>query len=266
MVYECINLHFTDFCNYKCIHCFVNKENYELSLENIKICVDRIKEYFEKNGVKGRINIAGGEPLISRNINEIIDYIYSKGISISIITNGYYLSEEFIKRNSKKISSIGISVDSINNSINKITGSCFGEKTIDYQTLVNNCLLIKKYNMKLKINTCLTKFNIDEDFTNFLRKIKPDRYKVLEVVCSNETKYLKPAEDKFLKFIKKHSEFITVVERDYEMDKSYIIVDSKGNLSTNNYHINNYSLIDNSIEKILEVLEIDDINYLKRYT
>lgn len=26
-MYSCINLHFTDFCNYHCKHCFVKKEN-----------------------------------------------------------------------------------------------------------------------------------------------------------------------------------------------------------------------------------------------
>lgn len=62
-MYSCINLHFTDFCNFHCKHCFVKKENCELSFDELKVAVDKIYKYFKDNGIKGRINLAGGEPL-----------------------------------------------------------------------------------------------------------------------------------------------------------------------------------------------------------
>ncbi len=75
MCFDCINLHFIDKCNYQCKHCFVKKEKNELSIDDIKLFVDKISDYFSKNKIKnGRINLAGGEPLLSDNINEIIDY------------------------------------------------------------------------------------------------------------------------------------------------------------------------------------------------
>ena len=37
MVFKCINFHFIDKCNYKCKHCFVKKEQNELSMNEIKI-------------------------------------------------------------------------------------------------------------------------------------------------------------------------------------------------------------------------------------
>ena len=80
-MYSCINLHFTDFCNYHCKHCFVKKENYELSFDELKTIVDKIKKYFNDNNIKGRINLAGGEPLMSRNIDKLIEYISSKNMS-----------------------------------------------------------------------------------------------------------------------------------------------------------------------------------------
>lgn len=63
-MYSCINLHFTDFCNFHCKHCFVKKENCELSFDELKITVDKIYKYFKDNGIKGRINLAGGEFLL----------------------------------------------------------------------------------------------------------------------------------------------------------------------------------------------------------
>ena len=62
-MYACINLHFTDFCNFQCKHCFVNKENYELSFDELKQVVDKIYKYFNDNQINGRINLAGGGTL-----------------------------------------------------------------------------------------------------------------------------------------------------------------------------------------------------------
>ena len=70
------------------------KDNNELSLDELIIIVDRISKYFKTNKIKGRINIAGGEPLVSRNIDKLIEYIHSKDILVSIITNGYLLNED----------------------------------------------------------------------------------------------------------------------------------------------------------------------------
>lgn len=91
-MYSCINLHFTDFCNFHCKHCLVKKENCVLSFDELKVAVDKIYKYFNDNEIKGRINLAGGEHLMSRNIDRLIDYIASKGIEVSI-TNGYYLDD-----------------------------------------------------------------------------------------------------------------------------------------------------------------------------
>ena len=44
-MYSCINLHFTDFCNFHCKHCFVKKENCELSFDELKVAVDKIYKY-----------------------------------------------------------------------------------------------------------------------------------------------------------------------------------------------------------------------------
>ncbi len=63
-----INLHFTDFCNFKCKHCFVERQGKELSLENIKIIIDKIVEFSNDKNIKTRINLAGGEPLVSKNL------------------------------------------------------------------------------------------------------------------------------------------------------------------------------------------------------
>lgn len=80
----------TSKCNLKCNFCSVkNRETYEtLSLENtIKPVVDKLKE----RGLKSVILSGGGEPMIYKEFEPMIDYIKSKDLEIGMITNGTLL-------------------------------------------------------------------------------------------------------------------------------------------------------------------------------
>ncbi|MDE5715710.1 MAG: radical SAM protein, partial [Anaeroplasmataceae bacterium] len=173
-----INLHFTDLCNFKCQHCFVNKQQgNELSLKEIKIIIDKIYFYSKENNVSIRINLAGGEPLASKNIQAIIDYIFSKEMEVSIITNGYYLSKDFIENNKNKLSMIGISIDSICDNTNRLIGRCSGNRVLTEENLLKKCFCIKCNGIKLKINTCISSLNKNENLCSFLEKVQPNRFK-----------------------------------------------------------------------------------------
>ncbi len=141
-----INLHFTNCCNYGCIYCFAksNINEKELSFDECKSVVNRIKDYFEENNIDdGRINLVGGEPLISPFINELIDYCFNKKIKVSIVTNGSLLTKEFIERNKNKLYMIGISIDSLNEETNEKIGRCCKNKNLNIVQLIEICKLIK---------------------------------------------------------------------------------------------------------------------------
>lgn len=266
-MYSCINLHFTDFCNFHCKHCFIKKENCELSFDKLKIIVDKIYKYFNNNSLKGRINLAGGEPLMSRNIDSLIEYIASKGIDVSIITNGYYLDDLFIEKHKTQIKMIGISVDSLNYNTNILIGRCSKANTLSKEKLIYICNIIKKAGVKLKINTCLSKLNINENFNSFINEIKPDRYKILQMSCDdndlkNKNNVISNEEaEAFLSRI----EYKYIYESADEMKKSYVIIDSQGNISTNNSHTSIISIFDYDLEEAIKLLNIDYENYIKRY-
>ena len=265
-----VNIHFLDSCNYICKHCFVKKEKNQLNFSQITQVVDKIKEYFDKEGIyDGRINLAGGEPLLSKDIDRIIDYIYDKGIKVSLITNGFYLSKEFIDKHANQLCCIGISVDSLDIETNKQIGRCQKDgKILDINQLIDICKYIKRFKTKLKINTCLSKLNYKEDFRGFLEEVKPDRYKVLQMLCDDYDVVNicnRISAEEMNLFIKKHKEFISVIETENELKRSYLIVDSKGNLAYNNSHNFTYSIFDNKISDILDKLHIDEEDFEKRY-
>ena len=265
--YDCINIHITDKCNFQCKHCYVNKQNYELSLEEIKIATDKIHKYFYDNNIKGRINIAGGEPLMHKDIDDIIYYIKSKDIEVSIITNGYFLDDTFIEKHKNNISMIGISMDSLDDNTNKKIGRVYKNKVLSETEIIEKCKKIKNKGMKLKINTCLLKYNINENFNKFINKIKPDRYKILQALIYDQKLKSKygVSEEEVDKFISKIN-YKCVVEKEKELKSSYLIIDSKGNISTNNSHKSNKSIFKYDLNKAIKLLEINNKTYQKRYT
>lgn len=243
------NLHFTDFCNFHCKHCFVKKEGKELSLENIKTIIDKIVDYKNTHNEQIRINLAGGEPLLSDNIQAIIDYIYESKLKVSIITNGYYLTKDFIINNKNKLSMIGISVDSINENTNIAIGRCCGNKTLNEDDLTKICTTIKDNGIKLKINNCVTSFTKEEDITSFIKKVKPDKFKVLRAFCDDSHKRYNISDDEWS--IVKEKYIDAFLEDNYYMKNHYIIIDSSGNLSRNNLHTDNNSLLNFPLDECL---------------
>lgn len=265
-----INIHFLDACNYMCKHCFVKKESNQLSFDKMIKIIDKIKEYFNEEQIyDGRINLAGGEPLLSKDIDRVIDYIFSKGIKVSVITNGFYLTKDFINRHKKQLCCIGISVDSLKTNINQLIGRCQKNgQTLETSQLIEICKYIKSSGIKLKINTCVSKLNYKEDFRTFLEQVKPNRYKVLQMLCDdydviNASNRINESE--MNEFVNLHKDYISVKETSQELKKSYLIVDSKGNLTYNNSHNSTYSIFDYKVSDILVYLNLDKEVFEKRY-
>lgn len=253
------NLHFTDFCNFKCYHCFVKKQGKELSFDSIKIIIDKIVKFSRENNLKARINLAGGEPLLSKNIQRIIDYIVSNDIEVSIITNGFFLTKGFIEHNKTKLSMIGISVDSLDVQTNLTLGRCNVNTTLLEQDLIYLCSLIKSNGIKLKINICVSSTNKDEDLSSFLKIVIPDRIKILRVLGNEGDSFLiTDAEWDVVKM--KYKDMHAIFEDNDFMREGYLIIDSEGNLSKNNLHFSNNSLLDYDMSSCLRHLEkVDEV-------
>ncbi|MEM0132001.1 MAG: radical SAM protein [Saccharolobus sp.] len=98
-------------CNLKCLHCYINASpdaKDDLSEEEAMNLIDQISE------VKSpMIILSGGEPLLRRDIFQIISYASSKGIKISLSTNGTLISSSIAKKLKElNVSYVGISLDS----------------------------------------------------------------------------------------------------------------------------------------------------------
>ena len=151
-----------------------------MDLEDWEQIIDNCME----DQVASEFNIAGGEPLLYKDLIGLTKYIRNKGAKVSIITNGSLMNEEWIQKYGQLFSTIGFSVDSANDETNQKIGRCVNTGSVISASRVTKlCELIRKYapDCKIKINTVVTALNKDEQISDFIDTTKPDRWKILKM-------------------------------------------------------------------------------------
>lgn len=260
-----INLHVLESCNFKCRQCF-SKFGTEklLPVEDWEKIVD--------NCIAGadvtEFNIAGGEPMLYPGLVELAKYIRSKGVKVSLITNGSLMDESWIKNYAGLYETIGFSVDSINDETNRKIGRCDRNgNTILAGRIVELCGLIRRYapECRIKINTVVSALNKDEVMCDFIDEIAADRWKILRMKPFQYDGFsnldIQVSDAEFLRFVEKNrkkdrkeggkeagagaelAEREVVVEPD--MRASYVLIDSNG------------CLLDNAVDEMTPVAVCD---------
>ena len=263
-----INLHFTDRCNYHCKFCYARFGVTPLSFNDWKTIISNI---LNETKVK-RFNLAGGEPLAAPYLQSLIDYIHSRGVDCSIITNGSLLTDEFIRRNSGKLSMIGISIDGTTHEDDlKIGRADTHGRTLSKSRLIELAKQIHDAGIILKINTVVNSLNQDCDFTGLMADLQPERWKILRMICIkdvNDTqKDLLVDDQQFEAFVKRHSALSPVVEDSDDILHAYVVVNPYGQLvdnSSGSYQMSRTLLKHSFVEEFSKV-GIDVAKYQKRY-
>jgi len=96
-------------CNFACSHCYSRKlETALLPLSEIRSVVDLLAD----KGVVF-INFGGGEPLLLENLYDITAYAVSRGLKVTMNTNGWLLDPDAAVRIAAAgFHSVGVSIDS----------------------------------------------------------------------------------------------------------------------------------------------------------
>ena len=233
-----INYHFWPICNLKCKYCFARFQNISFT-PKIRTCFEIVRKLSEF-GFK-KINFVGGEPTLCPFLGKILVHSKKLGFTTSFITNGISLTHDFINHYSESTDWIGISIDSSYTRVHNHLGR--GSKV---KSLIQKCLMVKKVNIKLKINSVITRLDVNEDMSKIIEKINPDRWKIFQVLAiegqNNENmKDLKINKMEFMDFIRRHEKFNPIAEDNDAMLESYIMVDPMGRFYQNSGKIYNYS-------------------------
>ena len=180
----------TDRCNLKCVYCMPEDKIYDsdindnLSFNDYKFIINGLAQV----GIK-KINFTGGEPLLYKNLLELIRYTtYECNIDdVSITTNAIGLHEIAYELKQSGLKSVNISLDSLKSY--KYKAITRGANLNDVLKSINRCLDL---GIKVNINCVVIKtFNDDEiydfiDMTNYY----PIDVRFIELLPFGEGEYL----------------------------------------------------------------------------
>lgn len=112
-------------CNERCIHCgsscgeFNNSS--ELSLEQYKKILDDVNQDFDISKIK--LDITGGEPLLRKDLFEIMGYANKLGYIWGMTSNGTLIDDEIAKKLQKcGMRTIAISIDGLEKTHDRLRG------------------------------------------------------------------------------------------------------------------------------------------------
>lgn len=145
-------------CNFRCVHCYVvaDKNKKELNTTEVKKVLSQLK-------AAGcfHVGFTGGEPLLRKDIFEILDYAKGCGFRISLLTNGFLIDENA----SRRIASLGGSLNRVDVSVLGITKNTLEgitRKKGSFEKVMRAIRLLKDKGVDVQIKATLMKQNKDE--------------------------------------------------------------------------------------------------------
>ena len=146
-----LQLQYNYICNFKCKHCAI--QNFKRNDKSLTI--KDVKSIADQADLMGLITIciSGGEPLLFKDLEEVIKAIDPCRFNISMDTNGWFLTEEKIKWLVKLgIDRIHLSMDGLEHN-----HSVFRGANSSWQKCLNSLPYCKKHGLGTIINIVATK-------------------------------------------------------------------------------------------------------------
>jgi radical S-adenosyl methionine domain-containing protein 2 len=236
-----VNYHFTRKCNFKCGFCFhTAKTSHVESLDSAKAIILQLRQHGAQ-----KINFAGGEPFLPEYKNMLGEMVkYAKQDcqynSVSIISNGFYISRKFFEDYGSYLDILGVSCDSLEDQVNARIGR---GKAGQADRVLAAAALCKEFNVKFKLNTVVNQFNKDENMSEFVRRVDPIRWKIFQVLPLEGENIGKGSKRDVTPFLISTREFNDYIDRHKDnedistlmrvednstMQSSYILVDEYG--------------------------------------
>ena len=163
-VHDYLRISLTDNCNLRCFYC-MPEEEYTFTPASQLMQVNEIRklaEIFVKEGVK-KIRLTGGEPLVRKDAAEIILSLSELPVNLAITTNGTRLHEFLDVLKKTKISSINISLDTLQEDRFKLI-----TRRDHFKTVMNNIRLMIDNGFHVKVNVVVMKGLNDEEINDFV--------------------------------------------------------------------------------------------------
>ena len=242
-----VNWHFWPWCNYGCTFCFATFEDIDRSNSLEKELGFKLLEEMAAEGVE-KVTFVGGEPTLCPWLGELLVRAKELGLTTCIVSNGTGLSEEFLDSYHEYIDWVGISIDASNDRLHYImrrgTKADLAEgRSRHLEAALTAWERCQKLGIRMKLNTVVCKANLDDNMTETVLQLMPERWKAFQVLPidgqnDGRVEDLLISEDEFSEWVERHkgvsNEGINFIPETNElMTGSYVMIDSLGRFYSN---------------------------------
>lgn len=274
-----VNFHLWAPCNMACGFCFARFEDVKaeslpkghLTQSDAATVVEQLCEYgFSK------INFAGGEPTLCPWLPDLLRQAKEHGLTTSIVTNGTRITTQWLDETTPYLNMLALSIDSINPDTLRSIGRAVHGEPLSEERYREMADWIIRHGIRLKVNTVVSQHNCLEDMTQFIRSIRPERWKLLQALPiagqnDGEFEALAVTAAEFSEYVERNraieeSGIVVVVENNTAMRGSYAMVDPAGRFFDNTEGGHRYSrpILEAGVAEALRDVSVDADAFIAR--
>jgi radical S-adenosyl methionine domain-containing protein 2 len=251
-----VNYHLYKPCNLRCRFCFATFRDVHGSLAVADVL--RLLRLLRDAGCE-KLTFAGGEPTLHPRFGEILAEARRLGLVTCVVTNGTRLAS-ILERQASDLDWLGFSIDSAREEVQAALGRGSGAYIRQTLALVDEA---RRRGVRIKLNTVVTRLTWEEDMSELVRRVRPARWKVFQVLPvagqnDGAVEDLLIDGDQFRAFVARHrdleAEALGPIAEDNEaMTDSYAMIDPLGRFYGNSRgrHVTSAPILDVGIETAL---------------
>lgn len=239
-----VNFHVNRACNARCTFCFAVFSEVPGALSRADALA--LIRGLAAAGVE-KLNFAGGEPTLWPHLVPALREAKRLGLVTSLVTNGFRL-DRVLDKVAEDLDWVGFSVDSWSEATEQALGRGDGAHVSRCVALAARC---RALGVRVKLNTVLTALNVDEDLAPLIRAMRPERWKVFQVlpVDGQNDGRVEPLlidASALERFRTRHAPlsaegFAPIIEDNHDMRGSYAMLDPLGRFFSNASGAHRYS-------------------------
>ena len=272
-----VDYHLCKCCNMQCKFCFARFPDVKQSiLPRGYLPRDQARALTELLASRSRkITFAGGEPTLCPWLSELIGAAKANAATM-LVTNGSLLTPSYLASLAGHLDWIGISIDSIDLTTNRRHGRAVSGRPLSASHYERVARLVLSYGIRLKVNIVVTAINAQEDMSDFVASLDPERVKIFQVLPlrgQNDGKIepLLVSDEQFHAFGRRYRHLegrgITLaIEDNAAMTGSYAMVDPAGRFFDNTRGTHTYSrpILEVGIDEAWSDITFDMNTFVKR--
>ena len=228
-IHNYLRISLTDACNFRCFYCMPNEEvevtpHSKLMSKNEIISLAKT---FVKLGVN-KIRLTGGEPLIRKDVAEIIEALSLLKVALTMTTNGALIHKYIDVLKKANIQSINVSLDTLNADTFLLL-----TKRNQFNQVKSNIELLLQHNFSVKVNVVAMKGINDHEINSFVTWTKnhPIHIRFIEFMpfTANQWHHEKVISYKeILSSISEEFDYIKLIDGKNDTTKKYKVVGHQG--------------------------------------